>query len=228
MGRKLFICLLFIGVLLNSQDRLTFTAIKGSSYTKYATEVMTEAYRRVGIEIEITPLPGTRALVTANNGDDADGELFRISGVEREYSNLLPIKIPLSLSYWQVYTIDKDFVVDGWLSLKPYVIGVRNGIATTEYGTEGMNTIKVNSNEQLFELLEKGRVDVIVLSKNNATKVLSNNPDIEVTLLDNPVEILPVYHYLHKKNSELVPLLTAVLDDMERDGTIEAIFNKNN
>ncbi|MGL1893067.1 MAG: transporter substrate-binding domain-containing protein [Spirochaetaceae bacterium] len=214
-------------VIFAQTKKIEVTAIEGSAFTNYAYEVLKEAYSRIDMELTITGLPAKRSLIVSNSGVDADGELFRISGIEKTYTNLMPIEIPLILSEWQVYSMNYDFDVKGWHSLKQYTIGVRRGIATTDNGTEGMDTQKVNSNEQLFSMLKYNRVDVVVLSKINAVKVLRNFLDLDVKLLNKPVQVIPVYHYLHKKNRDIIPTLTAAMKQMEDEGIIKQILEKH-
>lgn len=67
---------------------LTFSAIKNSINTEISARVMTEAYSRIGIDIE--QCPGKRALMLAELGR-VDGELFRTAGMGKEYPNLLSL-----------------------------------------------------------------------------------------------------------------------------------------
>lgn len=224
----MFICLgLFVSAISYAEHQeLNFSAIKNAAYIKHANRVMTEAYKRMGRTFTITELPAKRSLVSSNSGKGLDGELFRIAGVEKNYTNLIPIKVPLSRSMWMVYTIDTKFKVNGWQSLKPYKIGVRNGVVTTDKGTAGMDTVSVNSNQQLFELLETGRVDIVVMSHSNGEKYLNKHPDTKIHSLTEPVQIRPVYHFVHKKNAYYIPKLTAILQDMYEQGVIEKAYQE--
>ncbi len=225
---KIFISMVLISSgLFGQTQEVNFSAIEGSAFTDYAYEVLKEAYSRIDIELKISALPAKRSLINANSGDGYDGELFRISGVEKKYTNLIPIEVPLILSEWQVYSIEHDFEVNDWESLTPYKIGVRLGIATTDKGTQGMNTEEVRTNEQLFVMLEHGRVDVIVLSKINATKILRRIPATKIKLLSPPVQVIPVYHFIHKKNKDIIPKLTKALSEMQTEGLIDEILKSH-
>lgn len=218
---------LYSSVYLSSDSTLNFSAIEGSAYTNFATTVMKEVYDRLDLDFVVTPLPAKRSLVSSNAGGELDGELFRISGIERTYTNLIPIEVPLSASYWMVLTVDKNFEVDGWESLQPYRIGVRHGIATTDRGTEGMNTFKANTNEQLITMLINGRVDIVVMSENNIKGLNHLITNSSIVSLEQPVQIIPVYHFLHKSNILLVPHVRGVLEDLKAEGFITRTFNKH-
>lgn len=206
---------------------LNFSAIEGSAYTDFATTIMKEVYKRLDIDLIVTPLPAKRSLVSSNDGKELDGELFRISGIEKTYTNLIPIKVPLSVSNWLVLTIDTNIKVDGWDSLRPYRIGVRHGIATTDKGTEGMNTFKANSNEQLITMLIYGRVDIVVMSENNMKGLSHLIANSRIVALKDPVQVIPVYHYIHKKNILLIPQVRRVLEELEEEGFISAEYTKH-
>ena len=78
---------------LSATDTLTFSSIENSGFTPFAKSIILKAYENEGIQVSINPLPAKRALKTANYGKEVDGELFRISGIEKKYPNLIPIKI---------------------------------------------------------------------------------------------------------------------------------------
>ena len=42
-------------------------------------------------------------------------------------------------------------------------------------------------------------------------------------MLSPPLASFPVFHYLHKKHAALVPRLTEVLQQMQRDKTLEIL-----
>jgi len=213
-------CILAV-IPLQSSDKLLFSSVQNSGFSKFAFDVMSKAYKNIGIEIAIKPMPGKRALVASNKGEKVDGELFRISGIEKTYTNLVPVKVALHKSQWMVYTKNKEFQVKGWQSLKPYKIGIRRGIATTTKGTQGMQTVLVNNNEQLFKMLDSNRVDIIVISKINGKKYFDASTYKDVKLLETPVSVIPVYHFLHKKNIHLLPKITKAMKELESKKIIE-------
>lgn len=223
----IFIVIIFLNMVLHGEDMLNFSAIEGSAYTSYATTVMREVYKRLDLEFSVTLLPAKRSLISSNAGGSIDGELFRISGIEQTYTNLVPVEVPLSASIWRVLTVEKMFEVDGWESLRPYRIGVRHGIATTDRGTEGMNTFKANTNEQLITMLINGRVDIVIMSENNIkglTNLITNSP---IVTLEEPVQVIPVYHFLHRSNISLLPKVLAVLKELETEGFITKSFEEH-
>ncbi len=215
-----FLFCFFSMLSLNAKDELVFTSIKNSSFEPYGVKVMNKVYSQLGYKIKLEPLPAKRSLQYANSGGRYDGELFRISGIEQRYPNLIPIKVSLNESRWMVYSKNPYIKVNGWESLRDYKIGIRRGIQTTANGTLGMDRQIVDTNEQLFALLDKGRVDVVIMSIGNGKKTLKKTASKDIYQLEPPVQIIPVYHFVHKQNDFLVPKITKIMKGLEKEGYI--------
>lgn len=190
--------------------------------TSVAERVLTEAYRRLGLGLEVHKLPGERALRSANNGD-MDGELYRKLGMEREYPNLLIVPVPLLTYEIVIFTLGTSFPVHGWESLRPYTVGFVKSIKIVEQNTQGMRVEVASTLRQAFVKMSMGRSDVVVANRASGLAALQelNLPDIKV--LSPPLATFPVFHYLHKKHAALVPRLASVLQQMQRDKTLEAL-----
>jgi len=48
----------------------------------------------------------------------------------------------------------------------------------------------------------------------------------EIVMLTPPVQVDPLYHYLHKKHKALVPQITAVLREMKQEGKFQEIYKQ--
>ena len=224
MKVKTIVSLLFLCVLsLFSSQQLKLVTVQNSVVSHVTHKVIKEAYRRLGLTISLDYYPAKRSLALSNEGVFYDGELHRIGGMEKKYPNLIPIWVPIYLLEGVIVTSGVDFDVKGWDSLNPYSIAVRRGISFTVNGTKGMNRVILNSNEHLFQLLDNQRVDIIVLSRINALKQIQNQKYSNLKILEPPVQVYKMYHYLHKKNAHLVPKLKSVLKDMQEEGVIQKI-----
>jgi polar amino acid transport system substrate-binding protein len=117
------------------------------------------------------------------------------------------------------------FRVHGWESLKPYRVGIRRGVAFAERGAAGAGIAvqTVDGVEQLFRLLMADRVDLIVLARMNGLETIASLGATDIHPLDPPVESFPMFHYLHIHHRDLVPKLTAVLQQMAQEGRIREI-----
>lgn len=185
--------------------------------------IISEAYRRLKIPFKVVKLPPVRSLKMSNSGQ-FDGELARVKVDPIAYPNLIQVPVAIDLIDATVFSKSVDFKVDGWDSLKPYRIGIRRGVKFTQRGTQGMNVVVGNENAQLLKMLDKGRVDIIVLNKHNAIAAIEQLNLSNIQMLKPSVHYLEVFHYLHKKNLHLLPALTHELQQMESSGEIEAIM----
>jgi polar amino acid transport system substrate-binding protein len=221
----IFICSAFLAP---AQEKLVFTT-GGSPQLPPAKEclsILTEAYGRLGIEIEAISLPSERALRMANSGE-ADGELFRGRDVKDTYPNLIKIPVPLQQGEIVVFTKDHLFEVKGWASLKPYRIGSHTGQKEVEAHAAELNIEFVTMAEQLFEKLANGRTDVVVIPRILGLTTLSEmgkNGTLDLSgikILEPPLQHDSLYHHLHKKHAHLVPEITAVLESMIQEDRLK-------
>ncbi|MFV0347910.1 MAG: substrate-binding periplasmic protein [Halodesulfovibrio sp.] len=187
--------------------------------------IVTEAYRRIGADIELVTLPGERALVMANRGE-VDGELARVPLIGELYPNLLPVPVPIGTYDGVVFAHDSVPPVQGWEDLRKYRIGVEIGVKFAETGTKGMDVMSFGDRRKLFEMLELGRIDVVVHLRETGEAELRVLGIKDVHAQKTPLTTLVMYHYVHRKHADLIPLLTKALKDMEQDGTMEALHRK--
>lgn len=187
-----------------------------------SSQVLREAYSRLGRKLVIHQLPGERSLIYANEGK-MDGELYRKLGLDREYPNLLIIPIPLLTLELVIFSRGTSFVVNGWESLRPYTLGFMRGNKIAQQNTKGMKVEPVPTMQQAFEKLMMGRTDLVLGHRASGMAVVRSLKLEGITVLEPPLASFPVYHYVHKKHAALVPELTRVLKQMEADKTIERI-----
>jgi len=124
--------------------------------------VLIEAFKRIGYKLDIRVLPAERSLLISNRGI-IDGEVQRISGMEKDYPNL--IRVPEKLIDWKFVVFSKKNISTekGWNSLKPYVTSFITGWKIFEYNVpKDVTTSKVRNPNGLFSLLENDRTDLIL------------------------------------------------------------------
>ena len=169
----------------------------------------------------------------ANQGG-IDGELFRGNINRDEFPNLLCIPVPILNIEIVVFTKDVEFEVTGWDSLQPYTIGFQVGMKRIETGTKGMQVESVTTTEQLFMKLAAGRNDIVVLPRDLGMDVLKSmmvlgsdvinlNTLQGIKVLEPPLYRDFLYHHLHSKHAELVPKITAALQEMADEKLIRHI-----
>ena len=208
-----------------AQDTVRIAGVEQSVDRETANIIVGEAYRRIGVEMEVEWLDGPEALEAANSGE-LDGELQRIDGITRAWTNLVQVGIPINYLEGTAFSKSHAFPVTGWSSLEPYALGIVEGLAFAEQGTQGMNVTATDSYDSLFDMLDEGQIDVAVAPGMVGRVVLGQREGTEIKELEGVLEILFLYHYVHRKNEHLVPRLREELKAMLLDGTTLQIRNR--
>ncbi|MBT8002974.1 MAG: transporter substrate-binding domain-containing protein [Rhodospirillales bacterium] len=187
------------------------------------SEVITrEAYKRIGIAVKIRKYPGERALRLANSGK-VDGEVQRINGIAANYHNLIQVHPAINYIEGTVFTRTKNFDVKGWQSLRPYRIGYIRGIKFAERNTKNMDSSGVGDYSRMFQMLGKGRFEIIVSPRLNGLYQMKQLGITGVRVLTPAIMRFDLFHYLHKKHSNLVPKISAVFAKMSETGELAKI-----
>ncbi len=217
--------LVFLSASVSAAETVVMSAIEGSTDAEAAVAVIGEAYKNIGYEIDIKWYPGSTALEKSSSGE-VDAELQRIDGISQKYPDLIQIPIPINFLQASVFVTDVTFTLDGWYSLKPYRIGIVKGVLFAEQGTQGMDVRAAGSYSELLEMLEKKIVDVAVMPRVNGLAAIKQQKIEGIRELNGVLEILFLYHYVHKKNSILIPKLQKVLKEMLLNGTTRRLWNE--
>ena len=184
--------------------------------------ILKEAYGHLNIDISTKVLPSERALRIANSGV-LDGDIHRIIGLENMYPNLIRVPVPINAIEGMVFSSNKGLIINSWEDLKSFSIGLRIGAKFAEFGTKGMDVSAVPTNDQVFNMLDKGRTDVVVSTRIEGLLVSKKLWLANIYPIEPAIVTLKLYHYVHKKNKALIPGLTHILKIMEEEGRIREI-----
>lgn len=186
--------------------------------------VYKELARRLGIKIIVGNLEtAERVLLNANSGTD-DGDVGRVLGLEKSYPNLISIPVPIYHYEMVVFTKSINLETVDAQSIKPYDIGILRGWKILEDISKGAQSVySLETSKQVFNMLEKGRIDIALFEKSQGLLVLKemglkNIKFLQPNLLEGDFHL-----YLNKKHKDLIPKVTAELLNMEKDGTIKRI-----
>lgn len=208
-----------------AEVHLVFSSIENFPDTAAGERVLEEAYRRLGIDISIKHFPGDEALRQSNSGQ-VDGEVARIDGASKQFTNLVQIAIPISYMQGAIFSKNPDLSLVGWHSLRPYRVGRVKGILFSEQGTSGMDTVVAENYKELIDLLERDEVDVVVAPYLNGLIAIRDHPNGGELKLNGVLESYILYHYLNARHRDMVPAIQKVLKVMVKDGTTTDIRNK--
>jgi len=229
-----FTCILWLSLLVFNEAHaseikgriIVVSGIVNEQTHAMAKEVLHEGYRRIGYDIRIKFFPGRRSLESANMGH-TDGDIARIAGTEKKFTNLIPVATPIIYFQGAAFTKSVTRKINSWRDLKGLRIGIIRGIRYSTIGTKGLNPFFAEDMTHLFKLLDDDRIQVAIAVL-NAGKVeihkKFNNSGIHVA--GTPLYSAPLYHFVHKKNEHLIDDLNRVLKDMARQGEIDKILNK--
>ena len=203
---------------------LILTTGEDTTIQEISVLVLKEAYASLGHDIDILRIPNARALHTSNAGN-ADGEVSRIDGIKKKFSNL--IQIPVAVNYLEGVAFGRDSTLDisGWASLKKYrIVGVM-GVKFVEYNyaRHSIASHNVYLFTQAVRMIQSGRYDVAVFPRVNGLAAIRSIQAEEVKPIGPPLITTRLYHYLHKKNKALLPEIKTALDKMEKSGRIAQI-----
>lgn len=208
-----------------AQETLKFSKPGPLDYhAQISEEILKEAYNRIGITVTTIEFPGERALRQSNSGN-VDGEVNRIQGIKGKYPNLRIVPVAINALKGYVFTKNQKIRIKDWESIRPFKIGLRIGAKYAEYGTADMDFVKAASNELVFRMLDRGRVDVAISTELEGSLTIQKLELEGISLMEPPLVTLDLFHFLHKKHILLVPLITNALEAMAREGRIQKIRN---
>ena len=214
--------LLLIGsnVSVFAQQQLVFSTIQQSVNIRISEKVLIEAYRRLGVTIKLVPMPGARALRLAASGR-YDGELARIGGLENTYPDLLRVPTPVNHLEGFALTRRQGLEILHVGDLTALKIGVRRGIKFTDELTRGMDVIPVNQNDQLIDILNRGRVDAVVMALTSLLDQQAKGRLVGIKVQEPALVRRGMYHYLHKKHHNWLKPLNEQLLKMRNEGLLD-------
>lgn len=187
----------------------------------FMDRVCTEAMARIGVQLRTVQLPAERGLLNANAGIE-DGEMSRIAGLESRYPNL--IRVPEKIMDWEfVGFSEQDISLEsGWQALQHRSIAYINGWKIIEnHVPQGTVVTRVKKPWQLFQLLSRNRVDLVIYEHWGGLYYLNQHSIGNIKMLLPVLARRKMYIYLNKKHQSLVPKLAAALRELKQDGTYQ-------
>lgn len=203
--------------------RLTFAIPNGAPnmLTEMSQAVLTEAAHRLGQELTFLPLPQERSL-TSVNGGLLDGDALRSTDLElKPYPGLTRINIPIADDELVAYGIGKVFTPRGLKSIKPYTVASAR-IKELEQLGSGYRFTFVANDMQAFEMLRRGRVNLVVLPRSVRCTVQKAGYS-DVSIQEPALEHLEFVAHLSIRHEKLARQFERTLARMRQDGSLERI-----
>ena len=225
----IWLALILFSSVSNAKEEIVFSTSLSEDHEVFALaeEMLKVISSRIGEQIKLISIPGKRSALLLKN-HQIHAELARIS----EYAKKVPFAIKVSepvieLSRY-VYSIDHDFAVKGWASLKPYhAVTVRGSWIINIYMKEHRIS-KVDSMSSAFQFLKSGRADVFVSNSILADKFLAET-ELELSgifRLEPAVHLSKEFTFFAEGYIDLAARYEAALRSMKDDGSYQAILAK--
>jgi polar amino acid transport system substrate-binding protein len=198
----------------------------------FMTEIVVEAFKRVGYDAEIKFMPWKRALEGAKAGKH-DG-LYTV-WYRKEREEWFVFSDPLPANEVGFYKRkDKNISFEIFADLKPYTIGVVRGYALPPgFDEASLKTSLAKDDEENLRKLHKGRVDLVLTDKITGKFILDTSiPDAvsDLEWLDPPLHVDIQYLVFSKMAGDYAARLVAFnrgLAEIKADGTLKAIMAKH-
>ena len=229
--RLLFIVCFFILIHYDSifadgnKGAVFISGIQNEQTHAVAKEVLWEAYRKIGYEANFEFYPGYRSIDMANSGE-SDGDIARIDGTHKKFSNLVRVPTPIIHFKGVVFTKKITKKITNWKDLKGLRIGIIRGIRYSKIGTNGLSPFFAENMTHLFKLLDQDMIQIaIAVLMAGKIEISRNYKGSGIHSIGEALYTGRLYHYVNKKQQHLVPDLFSTLQNMEKQGEIQKIID---
>ena len=209
-------------LVLNDTNERPYTTPAGDGFLNI---VAGEAFRRVGVELQLVKLPAERGLLNANAGIE-DGDMVRIAGLDKKYPNL--VRVPEKLIDWEFAAFSTDRSIPArWPAIRQRTVGLVKGWKIYEQAVAGATRVTTADDpQQLFRLLELGRIDVALYERWLGAALAKEMKLDRVHALAPPLAVREMFIYLNKRHAPLVPKLAAALRALKREGFYARVYHE--
>jgi len=228
-NRKLFLAMLFstfctctpciaaneVKLVLNDPTEAPYTTPDGTGFFDI---IAREAFHRAGLKLTLIKLPAERGLINANAGID-DGDLSRIAGIEKKYTNLVRVPEKLMNMDFVAFARQSKPSEANWANLADFSVGYIKGWKIFENNlTSSNNTLTADNPEQLLTLLDKNRIDVALYDRWMGMALLNQMHIKNVRVVEPPLAEREMFIYLHKRHESKIPAIVAALRAIKSEG----------
>ena len=187
-----------------------------------SSKILIKAYNKANIHIEPLFIGLEESLQHSNTGK-TDGEFARINKITELYPNLRKVPVPIFSVQAIAFSKDSSITINNWNDLGNYKLTIVMGAKFIETGTQGIDKNYALSFEEALDQLHAGKAEVIVIPKLAGINLIYKKKYHDIKAVSNSLKTLKLYHFVHKKNIHLIPIITPILREMEQSGEIAFI-----
>lgn len=194
-----------------------------SGQALFQTRLAGEIFSRLNIETGFIRVPAERALRNVDQGIE-DGNLIRIAGLEATYPNIVAVPESVITYDFVAFTHPPGFPTPDWQSLDGRSVGIVTGWKILEENiTDAGRLMRARNGEQLFEVLARERIEVAVYERLQGRELCKKTGLGDYRILEPPLARRPMFIYLNRRHSQLLPRVAEQLRAMKRDGSYARI-----
>lgn len=186
---------------INTADKPPYSTNNNSGvYDK----IISSVFGDMGMKIKINHLLSARSIENVQVGID-DAEYARIKGLSNTYSNLIIVGEKILDFSFTAFAKDSSIKIEDWESLKPYNVAFMRGWKIYEKNVKAKSVLIVSTENELFQVLKKGRVDIILYELLRGMDYMKKNKISGIVDLKRAISKRGMYLYVNKKHEQLVP-----------------------
>lgn len=188
-------------------------------------QVVTEAFKRAGLQAEFKKMPLLRSITMADEGA-LDGDLLRIADAVKRFPNLVAVPTPVSMLNLAIYGRDAATANKPRADIAKLKVGLTRGTLALVKHSTGMAVTDTQTISTTFEMLQNNRFDVALMVHIDAELELTKTTPPGIVRRTHYWASEPVYLLLNKKYTTVIPKINAALIDMEKEGFIFKAYQK--
>jgi hypothetical protein len=208
-----------------ADEPLKYARIAYSPIQSVAERLLTVVYQRAGIEMEIVHLPAKRASFETATGS-RDGEIMRIESYGADKTGLYRIPYPLGWVKTRLY-VNNDHRDIELSDLNRYQLATVKGVRhSNEYAMGYPSVYQFNDVALLMKQLDRGKVDVAIVSQINADYEIAQHPRLNIAPLGDAVKVQGSYHYINQKHTATIDRVEYVMREMTESGELQTLWQQ--
>lgn len=225
--------LLLAGVILSFMvdwsraETFHFVSVKSLVEQQVGQIIVAEIFEKMGHAVSISPMPGKRAQEVVASGEK-DGEIMQVYSYGEQSPTIIRVPTP----YYQLETRafirkDKSVVVNVRDDLYKYSLARVRGVKFTANITQDApDVFDLKNTETMMEFLNRGRADIALANTIDGILVLNRQNYQEIIPMDQPLDVLDLYIYLHEKHAHMVDEVDKMIMEMKNNGELMELVKK--
>lgn len=217
---------------------ITFTG--GQPLNQYSPSIivpiLTEAFKRNGINFKAVHHPSLRSLAYSSTGR-LDGELHRVYDFynvsDGKYPDLIRIETEMQTIWFAVFST-KKIIFNTWDYLKNHKVSYSRGKKILKrlllQYLPKEQILVANDDIHAFKMLSDGIVDIVVSGSKLGDYLLETHSQFSGITKIKQITPVRMYSYIHKKHKQLATKIADTIEQMKRDGSyakIVAVVNNS-